>query len=266
MNLSFKAGLDKRWTLLDDRIIYGKKEILLTEIQSVKHAFIATRILAGGINIVVNKKTIMLSYSPKSKNDAEIAFTYIQEHYGDENQQPMKIRLLEIQAQIKSIPYSDAFLARKEIEELPKILSNDESIKSATSGFNDGNVWLIVCTNKRVLMLDMGLLYGLKSIDIPLDKISGITQSKGIAFGNVSITYGGRIMNIDKILNATIPHFIDAVNKETAIYKQYKTSTVSHDATKESAADELLKYKQLLDMGALTEEEFKIKKKELLGL
>ncbi|WP_073011084.1 SHOCT domain-containing protein [Clostridium amylolyticum] len=30
--------------------------------------------------------------------------------------------------------------------------------------------------------------------------------------------------------------------------------------------DKLIKYKQLLDMGALTQEEFDAKKKELLGL
>jgi hypothetical protein len=32
-----------------------------------------------------------------------------------------------------------------------------------------------------------------------------------------------------------------------------------------SAADEIMKYKQLLDDGAITEEEFYIKKKELLS-
>lgn len=33
-----------------------------------------------------------------------------------------------------------------------------------------------------------------------------------------------------------------------------------------SAADEIMKYKQLLDMGAITQEEFDLKKKELLGI
>lgn len=33
-----------------------------------------------------------------------------------------------------------------------------------------------------------------------------------------------------------------------------------------SSADELLKFKQLLDMGAITQEEFDVKKKQLLGL
>lgn len=41
---------------------------------------------------------------------------------------------------------------------------------------------------------------------------------------------------------------------------QVATSTVS------SAADELLKFKQLLDMGAITEEEYNAKKAQLLGL
>lgn len=34
----------------------------------------------------------------------------------------------------------------------------------------------------------------------------------------------------------------------------------------ESSADEILKYKNLLDMGAITQEEFETKKKQLLGL
>lgn len=49
--------------------------------------------------------------------------------------------------------------------------------------------------------------------------------------------------------------------------------SVSKDDTEEkvveqsvSAADEIMKYKQLLDMGAITEEEFELKKKQLLGL
>lgn len=53
---------------------------------------------------------------------------------------------------------------------------------------------------------------------------------------------------------------IDAVKK-----KQLEKSTRQ---TKEhiSAADELLKFKQLLDMGAITQEEYDAKKKQLLGL
>ena len=38
------------------------------------------------------------------------------------------------------------------------------------------------------------------------------------------------------------------------------------DEKSPSAADEILKYKQLLDMGVITQEEFDLKKKQLLNL
>ena len=45
-----------------------------------------------------------------------------------------------------------------------------------------------------------------------------------------------------------------------------KTSHRGNSVNSTSPADELIKYKQLLDMGALTQEEFDKKKKELLNL
>ena len=39
-----------------------------------------------------------------------------------------------------------------------------------------------------------------------------------------------------------------------------------NDTVDESAADELLKWKKLLDSGVITREEFDLKKKQLLGL
>ncbi|SHF09438.1 Uncharacterised protein [Clostridium fallax] len=36
MNLDFKAILQKHWTLLEDKVIYEDKKILLTDIQAVK--------------------------------------------------------------------------------------------------------------------------------------------------------------------------------------------------------------------------------------
>ncbi|WP_419724593.1 SHOCT domain-containing protein [Terrisporobacter petrolearius] len=47
--------------------------------------------------------------------------------------------------------------------------------------------------------------------------------------------------------------------------KQYLESYKPNN-TNNSSADEILKYKNLLDMGAITEEEFNDKKKQLLGV
>ena len=61
------------------------------------------------------------------------------------------------------------------------------------------------------------------------------------------------------------------IAKEVADYIQEKVEETNKPAVaqivqKESSADELIKFKQLLDMGAITQEEFDAKKKELLGL
>ena len=43
-------------------------------------------------------------------------------------------------------------------------------------------------------------------------------------------------------------------------------NTSNTDNTSDGTADELKKYKELLDAGVITQEEFDLKKKQLLGL
>lgn len=266
MNLSFKVALQKQWTLLEDRVIYGKEEILLTEIKSVK-LFAKSSIMTNGvIEIQVNNKVKHLAYPHKQREEGDKAFLYLQENYGGEEEKANKKLLSKIQEEINNLPVKDDWGTRKEISELPNILTLDEDIKAMTSGFNDGNTWLIVCTNKRVLMMDKGMIYGLKLVDIPLDRINSISHTKGLILGKISITDGATTRTIENVSNNTVSFFADTVNKEIEIYKQSKNNPVTQVVNNISPADELIKYKQLLDMGVLTQEEFDAKKKELLGL
>ena len=57
----------------------------------------------------------------------------------------------------------------------------------------------------------------------------------------------------------------DCANKILALLDSI-TAESSAPASSGSAADEILKYKHLLDCGAITEEEFNKKKSELLNL
>ncbi len=56
--------------------------------------------------------------------------------------------------------------------------------------------------------------------------------------------------------------FVDAFDSYISKYK--KTASAVHDGS--SAADEILKFKNLLDVGAITQEEFDAKKQQLLGI
>ncbi|MDB8575344.1 PH domain-containing protein [Turicibacter sanguinis] len=266
MNLSFKAPLQKSWTLLNDRLIYGEKEILFEEIQNVTLFAKPTFATNGIIQIFVNNKVLNLAYTNRDKENGNTAFIYLESNFGDRNSRSDKKTMEDIQKEVKSLPCYDGWGTRKEVSELPKVLSKDESIKAMTSGVTDGNTWLIVCTNKRVLMLDKGLVYGLKIIDIPLDRINSISHSKGLVLGKISITDGATTRTIENISNVTVTFFCDIVNQEIENYKRSKNNPITQVVNNNSVADELLKFKQLLDMGVITEDEFSAKKKELLGL
>lgn len=265
MNLSFKIPMHKEWTLLDDRVMYGDKEILLSEITAVKLVSKGGFGMNGVIQIMVGRKWITLGFPPKMKEEGNQAFLYIQDNYGSKEEQGDRKTDSEIRKEIDALPCKDEFGTRKEISELPNLLRKDEIIKAITSGLTDGNTWLIVCTTKRVLMIDKGMIYGVKTIDIPLDRINSISHSKGLLLGKISITDGATTRTIENVSNSTVSFFADVVNKEIEMYKQSKNTPVTQIVNTTSSADELIKYKQLLDMGVLTQEEFDTKKKELLG-
>lgn len=98
-----------------------------------------------------------------------------------------------------------------------------------------------------------------KRVDLPLDSVSAVGTSifKGISVatssGKISFL---AIQNRDDIHSAL---------SDLLIERQGKNS-VQADYMTISNADELKKFKELLDMGAISQEEFDAKKKQLLGL
>ena len=102
-----------------------------------------------------------------------------------------------------------------------------------------------------------------KRVDLPLDSISavGISAFNGIAIG----TSSGRIM-FKGIGNRNEIH--DAISKLLVERQQNEkvVATTIKQEIPQSNADELKKFKELLDMGIITQEEFDAKKKQLLGL
>ena len=117
----------------------------------------------------------------------------------------------------------------------------------------------ITVSNKRVYG---STTFG-KRVDLPFDSISavGVSAFKGIAIGTSSgrISFKG-IGNRDEIHDVISKLLIERQQKATA-----PTTTIKQEIP-QSQADELKKYKDLLDSGIITQEEFDAKKKQLLGL
>lgn len=171
-----------------------------------------------------------------------------------------------INEEIKSLGKIDSFGTKKEIAFLPEVLNEDENIKALTSGFLDGNTWLIVCTNKRIVFLDKGMIFGLKQVEIPIDKINSIGQKRGLILGEIHIQDGASNRKIESVSKETIAPFIEAVNKEIENYKNSLRGNSNQTQANTSVADEIIKLKSLVDAGVLTQEEFDTKKRQLLGM
>ena len=126
----------------------------------------------------------------------------------------------------------------------------------------DINKMQIVVTDKRVY----GKTSFGKQVDLPLDSISAVGTSvfKGIAVGTSSgkINFLG-ISNRDEVYEEIKKILADRQEKEIKVKSAAPVTNITQE---QSSADELKKFKDLLDSGIITQEEFDAKKKQLLGL
>ena len=90
---------------------------------------------------------------------------------------------------------------------LPSALMPNEQVLAFSSGFMDGNTWLIALTDKRVLFLDKGFFYGLKQTAIPIKKIQGVSVETGIMFGKIAINDGFAQRKISQVSKASVATF-----------------------------------------------------------
>ena len=166
--------------------------------------------------------------------------------------------------QFKEAGVSDTFGTKKEVKYLPNILFDDEIVQYATSGFVNNNTVLVVLTQKRLLFVDKGFLYGVRTTEIPLDMVNGVSYSKGIFLGEISVMNGAAAVSIKNVTKDTVEIMSNAIKVCSDKYKKSLHSNSNSSST--STADEILKLKELLDAGILTEEEFSAKKKQVLGI
>ncbi|MCT0497945.1 hypothetical protein EFL48_03005 [Lactococcus cremoris] len=161
--------------------------------------------------------------------------------------------------QLKKAGVSDTFGTKKEVKQLPQVMRENEIISFATSGFIDGDTVLIVITNFRLFFLNNGMIFGKKFTEFPLDKITDLTYSQKLLLANVSFSSGFSRVEVKNIIKKDAPILVDKIKSSIL-----KNKSVTADINDTSIADELKKFKELLDLGAITQEEFEIQKAKLL--
>lgn len=78
---------------------------------------------------------------------------------------------------------------------------NDENVYNLIQGIYNNGIGIFAATNKRLIFIDKGLMYGLKVEDFHYDKISSIQYLAGLLLGKLLIFVSGNkevIDNVDK--------------------------------------------------------------------
>jgi hypothetical protein len=115
----------------------------------------------------------------------------------------------------------DRFFTARELNHLPRILMDGEQVLAFSSGLMDGNTWLIVLTDKRVIFLDKGLLYGLRQVSVDLDRINSVASNTGLLFGDILITDGARQRKIEDVAKRSVGIFTNKVQEAIDARKIY---------------------------------------------
>ncbi|MGE0560467.1 MAG: PH domain-containing protein [Flavobacteriales bacterium] len=144
------------------------------------------------------------------------------------------------------------------------MLAQDENLDNIIQGFYNNSIGILVSTNRRLIFIDKGLIYGLKVEDFPLDKISSIQYETGLIMGKLKIHTSANIAVIDKVDKNQVRNFAEFVRNKIES-KSESQNTSSSTVVESDIFDKLEKLGKLKDSGVLSEEEFNDQKTKLLG-
>lgn len=172
-------------------------------------------------------------------------------------------RFDEIKKQIQALKLSGIsdYLGRREINELPNILAPTEIVDNLAQGTYNNGQGILVSTNRRLIFVDKGMLYGLKVEDFPLDKITSIQYETGLLLGEIKIHTSGNIAKIDNVEKASARSFAEFIREKLS---QPKETVATKITTEPNVLDQLEKLAKLKENGILSDEEFSEQKKKLL--
>lgn len=156
----------------------------------------------------------------------------------------------------------DRFFTKKELRHLPSILADGEQVLAFTSGLMEGRTWLITLTDRRIIFLDKGLIFGLKQTSIDLDKVNAISGETGLFLGTIQIEDGARQRQIKHVWKKSVVRF---TNKARDAMELRKHPVQVQRSDPDDVVTKLDRLAKLMQQGVLTQQEFEQQKAKLLA-
>ena len=173
--------------------------------------------------------------------------------------------LEEVKSQIEHLGGATKLLGFKEIKELPKILWEDEQVEKLVQGRYGKGIGILVATNKRLIFVDKGLIYGLRVEDFPYDKISSIQYETGLVYGEIKIFASGNKADIEHVNKKHAKNFAEYVRARISGVKEHASAPEDPaQASSDDVITQLERLAKLKEQGILSEDEFLVQKENIL--
>lgn len=250
MNEQFRAilPLGKKWSVTDEGIGYKDDFYPYNEIKKIKKQTEASIFTNGVINVdLANGKFIQLIYDKKDKERAIVAFEFAKKivDANDVASKPGVVYSLNGARGRSMDVYDDHVCISTEVT-LGSLFTGN-----VTDGAKDIYYSDVISVQAKAPSLTLGY--------IQLETASVMMNNGGDNFFNENtFTY-----NESDLPNGLADEVVSFIKGKVSECKANKNAPA---VAQLSAADELKKFKELLDMGVINQDEFDAKKKELLGL
>lgn len=250
MNAEFKAFLCKAWGVTDDAFIFNGSKIPYSQITFFKLVTTPiTRLTNGVAQVQVNGKILTCAFKHADKALAHEAVSFVKE------------KIDEAHSVVKDYKYRITAHTGTSLEVYETYLIIDYmQVGSLTINILRGGT----LGEKRINFTDLtsvqfrepsGMTVGFIQFAYP-----GSIESKG---GLMDMLKDENSIPIKSTMVAQAKEIVQYIEARKNELKSAQPRTVLQQA---SAADELKKFKELLDLDVISQDEFDAKKKQLLGL
>lgn len=247
---------EQNWILKNNKIIQKDSEILLKDIEDIVIKVKSNSMFNGMIMVYTSKRLHKLYYNNKQKDEIIKTVNYIKWYNSDKT----KKNIFDIEKEINELQLKKAIIKdmintnKVQINELSNILDEKESILSMIDGIEEQGKALIICTEKRVLIISKLLSKEITVRDIPLKSINSIDRSKSFFSASLAITDGAVTRIVKSISNEVIDSFVDVVKKQMKSLDEIEKKFIEGNV--DSISKKILEIKLLLDQGLISEDEF----------
>jgi hypothetical protein len=154
----------------------------------------------------------------------------------------------------------------KELAKLPSLLGEGEEVMNVAQGMYADKNGLVAVTNCRVMFVEEGLMRS-RLEDFPYGRISSVQTSTGWTAGDLTIFASGNKTLITRVMpKERVNEVGDYVRSRISAGEQPASTPVSPTAPAPppDIYEHLRKLGELRDAGVLSQQEFDLKKAELL--